>query len=112
MTATAKPSERETIKRAMDWAAKTPLKMGTKEFEDGIRALLRGTPGPGMTPSIQKAIDAEPQDGLLRRLLGIRSTLGLPWDEAYRQQVFDTSTEAIAEIVRLRANRRKDTGNE
>jgi hypothetical protein len=33
--------DRETINKALAWAAKTPLKMGSKEFEDGIRAMLR-----------------------------------------------------------------------
>lgn len=34
--------DKEALKRAMDWAARTPLKMGSKEFEDGIKQLLRG----------------------------------------------------------------------
>jgi hypothetical protein len=41
--------DRETINKALAWAAKTPLKMGSKEFEDGIRAMLRN-PSPAADP--------------------------------------------------------------
>jgi hypothetical protein len=41
--------DRDTINKALAWAAKTPLKMGSKEFEDGIRAMLRN-PSPAADP--------------------------------------------------------------
>lgn len=44
MTKLVTKEDRDAVERAIQWAKMTPLKMGSKEFEDGIRALLRGAP--------------------------------------------------------------------
>jgi hypothetical protein len=50
--------DRDTINKALAWAAKTPLKMGTKEFEDGIRAMLRNPSAGG--PSAPRGDNISP----------------------------------------------------
>lgn len=41
-------------------------------------------------------------DDVISRLIGISTSLGIPWPQEYRQQVFDTCNEAASEITRLR----------
>ena len=42
-------------------------------------------------------------EDVVKRLIGIATTMGLPWPPEYRQQVFDTCNEAAEGIERMHA---------
>jgi hypothetical protein len=71
------------------------------QLENAYALMLEAAPSEPATSNDAAAATGE----LVQRLIGIATTLGLPWPPEYRQQVFDTAKDAATAIERLTAER-------